>query len=99
MNPHHYLRGFHPTGTIAHFGTAAACSKVLGLNIEEITNALGLAGSLASGINQYEIDGSLVKHLHPGNAARNGILTALLALSLIHILLSRLRQKRDHERI
>ncbi|MGB4367502.1 MAG: MmgE/PrpD family protein [Acetomicrobium sp.] len=79
MNPHHYLRGFHPTGTIAHFGTAAACSKVLGLNIEEITNALGLAGSLASGINQYEIDGSLVKHLHPGNAARNGILTALLA--------------------
>ena len=79
MNPHHYLRGFHPTGTVAHFGTTAACCKVLNLSVEETVNALGLAGSLASGINQYEIDGSLVKHLHPGNAARNGILSALLA--------------------
>jgi len=79
MNPHHYLKGFHPTGTVAHFGTTAACSQILNLSVEETVNALGLAGSLASGINQYEIDGSLVKHLHPGNAARNGILTALLA--------------------
>jgi len=79
MNPHHYLRGFHPTGTVAHFGTTAACCKVLNLSVEETVNALGLAGSLASGINQYEIDGSLVKHLHPGNAARNGILSAMLA--------------------
>ena len=79
MNPHHYLKGFHPTGTVAHFGTTAACCQILNLSVEETINALGLAGSLASGINQYEIDGSLVKHLHPGNAARNGILTALLA--------------------
>jgi len=79
MNPHHYLRGFHPTGTVAHFGTTSACCKVLNLSVEETVNALGLAGSLASGINQYEIDGSLVKHLHPGNAARNGILSAMLA--------------------
>jgi 2-methylcitrate dehydratase PrpD len=79
MNPHHYLKGFHPTGTVAHFGTTAASCKILNLSVEETVNALGLAGSLASGINQYEIDGSLVKHLHPGNAARNGILTALLA--------------------
>jgi 2-methylcitrate dehydratase PrpD len=79
MNPHHYLKGFHPTGTVAHFGTTAASCKILNLSVEETVNALGLAGSLASGINQYEIDGSLVKHLHPGNAARNGILSALLA--------------------
>lgn len=79
INPAHYLRGFHPTGTIATFGTTAAASKILGLSTDQVTNALGLAGSLASGINQYEVDGSVVKHLHPGNAAQNGILAAKLA--------------------
>jgi 2-methylcitrate dehydratase PrpD len=79
INPGHYLRGFHPTGTIAVFGTTAAAAKILGLSAEETVNAFGLAGSLASGINQYEIDGAISKHLHPGNAARNGILSAMLA--------------------
>ncbi len=79
INPSHYLRGFHPTGTIATFGTTAAASKILGLDTDQVCNALGLAGSLASGINQYEVDGSVVKHLHPGNAARNGVLAAELA--------------------
>ena len=79
INPGHYLRGFHPTGTIATFGTTAAAAKILALDAETTVNALGLAGSLASGINQYEIDGSISKHLHPGNAARNGILAAMLA--------------------
>ena len=79
INPGHYLRGFHPTGTIATFGTTAAAAKILGLDAETTVNAFGLAGSLASGINQYEIDGSISKHLHPGNAARNGILAATLA--------------------
>lgn len=79
INPGHYLRGFHPTGTIAVFGTTAAAAQILGLSAEETVNAFGLAGSLASGINQYEIDGAVSKHLHPGNAARNGILSAMLA--------------------
>lgn len=79
INPSHYLRGFHPTGTVAVFGTAVSAGKILGLNAEQMTNAIGIAGSLASGINQYEIDGSIVKHLHPGNAAKNGVLAARLA--------------------
>ncbi|MBC7331159.1 MAG: MmgE/PrpD family protein [Synergistetes bacterium] len=80
INPHHYLKGFHPTGTIAVFGTTVSSAKLLNLNEEQTVNALGIAGSMACGINQYEIDGSNVKHLHPANAARNGILAALLAL-------------------
>ncbi len=79
INPSHYLRGFHPTGTIGHFGTTTVAGRLLGLSEDQLVHALGLAGSLASGINQYEVDGSVVKHLHPGNAARNGILAALLA--------------------
>ncbi len=79
VNPSHYLQGFHPTGTVAHFGTTATAGKLLRLDEGQLVNALGLAGSLASGINQYEADGSVVKHLHPGNAARDGILAALMA--------------------
>lgn len=80
INPQHYLRGFHPTGTIAVFGTTASAAKLLNLTEEQTVNALGIAGSMVCGINQYEIDGSNVKHLHPANAARNGILAALLSL-------------------
>ncbi len=79
INPSHYLKGFHPTGTVATFGTTTAACKLMKMSPEEIAHALGLAGSLASGINQYEVDGSIVKHLHPGNAASNGILAAKLA--------------------
>jgi 2-methylcitrate dehydratase PrpD len=79
INPGHYLRGFHPTGTIASFGTTAAAAKILGLSPDLTVQAMGIAGSLASGINQYEIDGSISKHVHPGNAARNGILASMLA--------------------
>lgn len=79
INPSHYLNGFHPTGTIAHFGTTTTAAVLLGLNDDQLVNALGLAGSMASGINQYEADGTVVKHLHPGNAARDGILAALMA--------------------
>lgn len=79
INPGHYLKGFHPTGTIATFGTTAAAAKILGLSPELTVNALGIAGSMASGINQYEIDGAVSKHVHPGNAAKNGIMSAMLA--------------------
>ncbi len=79
INPEHYLKGFHPTGTVATFGTTVAASKILGLSPRLAVHALGIAGSLASGINQYEIDGAVSKHVHPGNAAKNGILAAMLA--------------------
>ncbi|MDI9369649.1 MAG: MmgE/PrpD family protein [Synergistaceae bacterium] len=79
INPGHYLKGFHPTGTIATFGTTTAAAKILGLTPELAVHSLGIAGSLASGINQYEIDGSVSKHVHPGNAAKNGIMAAMLA--------------------
>ncbi len=79
VNPSHYLKGFHPTGTVGTFGTTIVSASLSGLDADGITSALGIAGSLASGINQYEIDGSYVKHLHPGNAARNGIFATRLA--------------------
>lgn len=75
----HLAKGFHPTGTFGVFGAAAACSKLLGLSPDEIQNALGIAGSSASGIVQFSITGSMVKRIHAGNAAEQGMKSALLA--------------------
>ena len=46
---------------------------------EKIANAIGIAGSLASGIIEYLADGSWTKRLHAGAAAQSGIRAAFLA--------------------
>jgi 2-methylcitrate dehydratase PrpD len=64
------------------FGAPAAAAGVaaaLDLPPEKIANAIGIAGSLASGIIEYLADGSWTKRLHPGAAAQSGIRAALLA--------------------
>lgn len=75
--PSHYDVGWHITGTVGTFGAAAASSRLLGLDPERITHALGLAGTQASGLR--EMFGSMAKSLHVGKAASNGLLSALLA--------------------
>ena len=75
----HYAHGFHPTATTGVFGAAAAAGKILGLDELHMAWAFGIAGSTASGLMEFLSDGSWTKRLHPGLAARNGILSALLA--------------------
>ncbi|MGH9254132.1 MAG: MmgE/PrpD family protein, partial [Vicinamibacterales bacterium] len=78
MNPRHYHeRGWHCTSTIGTIGAAAAAARVLGLEPVEAAHALGIAASSACGLKENL--GSMVKPLHAGMAARNGILAALLA--------------------
>ena len=79
VNPGHRSRGFHSTGTCGTIGAAAAASKAMSLNEEEIANALGLAGTQAAGLLESDHSGSMGKHLHTGRAAQSGILSALLA--------------------
>jgi 2-methylcitrate dehydratase PrpD len=71
--------GFHPTGVCGVFGAAAGVGKVLGLSEEELTMALGIAGSQASGITEFNRDGVWTKRLHPGHAAMCGVLSACMA--------------------
>jgi 2-methylcitrate dehydratase PrpD len=71
--------GFHPVGVIGALGASAAASVTLGLNAQQTTHALGIAGSLASGILEYLTDGAWTKRLHPGWAAQSGVKAALLA--------------------
>lgn len=74
-----HKRGFHTTAIAGIFGTAVASAILLDLNKEQIINALGLAGSFASGVNEFLSNGSNSKVLHIANAIKNGILVAHLA--------------------
>jgi len=73
--------GFHPTAVLGAMGAAAAVSALLGLSKSEFVNALGIAGSMASGIIEYLAEGAWTKRLHPGWAAQSGIRAADLARS------------------
>ncbi|MGD9945267.1 MAG: MmgE/PrpD family protein [Burkholderiaceae bacterium] len=77
VNPAHYERGWHATATLGRFGAAAAAGLLLGLTREQMTAALGLAGTQAAGLK--EVFGSMAKPLHAGQAARDGVMAALLA--------------------
>jgi len=75
--PEHYNVGWHITGTAGVFGAAAAAGRLLGLNEQQMVWALGIAATQSSGLR--EMFGTMCKPFHPGNAARNGLLAALLA--------------------
>jgi 2-methylcitrate dehydratase PrpD len=76
--PSHRERGFHPTGTCGTFGAAAAASRILGLNADQIASAFGIAGSQAAGLYEYINDGTMTIMFHAGRAAQNGVEAALL---------------------
>jgi 2-methylcitrate dehydratase PrpD len=78
MNPRHYHeRGWHCTSSIGTLGAAAAAARILGLEAGAVRNALGIAASAACGFKENM--GSMVKPLHAGLAARNGLMAAQLA--------------------
>src|SRR5947209_19501506 len=73
-------RGFHAPGNTGPFGAAIACGYLLGLDAAKMTNALGIAGSLAGGLLEFaKGDGGMVKRLHLGRASEAGVLAASLA--------------------
>lgn len=77
-HPRPRWRGFHNTATIGVFAAAAVTAVLKGFDEPVVENAFGLAASSASGIRSY-VRGGDVKRIHPGLAARDGILSALLA--------------------
>lgn len=75
--PSHYQLGWHITSTTGVFGAAIAAGILLELDEEQLIWALGIAGTQASGLR--EVFGTMSKPFHPGKAAQNGLLAALLA--------------------
>jgi len=79
VHPQSAQRGFHNTPIAGVFGAAAAVSRLLAFDARRTLDALGLAGSFAGGLREYVAAGADVKRVHPGKAARDGIVCAELA--------------------
>src|ERR1700736_1113848 len=77
LQPGHYKLGFHSTGTVGSLGAAAACARLLGLDAEATTMALGIAGTQAAGLKSQF--GTMCKPFHAGKAAQHGLLAAPFA--------------------
>jgi 2-methylcitrate dehydratase PrpD len=71
--------GFHPTAIFGAVGAAAGVAAALGLNRRQTVDALGVVGSMASGIIEYLAEGAWTKRMHAGWAAQSGYRAALLA--------------------
>ena len=77
ISPNHYGKGWHITSTCGVFGAAGGAGKLLGLDERQIVWALGTASTQSSGL--CECLGTPAKSVSVGNAARNGLWSALLA--------------------
>jgi 2-methylcitrate dehydratase PrpD len=77
VSPWHYAHGWHITSTCGVIGAAAATGKLLGLRAEPMVRAIGLGATQACGL--LESLGTMAKSVSVGDAARNGIVAALLA--------------------
>ncbi len=75
--------GFHGPGLTGAYGAAVAAGHLMKLDAQRMTNALGIAGSLSSGLLAFSKSksGGMVKRLHLGRSAESGVLAARLAES------------------
>ncbi len=75
----HY-RYFHSTATCGTIAAATAASVILGSDPITMTNALGIAATMAAGLwEDINAHAPGVKHIHSGLAAERGIKAATLA--------------------
>ncbi len=74
-----HRQGFHPTAILGAFGASLTASIAYGLSPQQTASALGIVGSMASGIIEYLAEGTWTKRMHPGWAASAGIKSAVMA--------------------
>jgi len=79
IHPATARRGYHNTAIAGVFGATAAVCNLYRLDAAQTLHALGLAGSFSAGIREYLDEGAEIKRIHPGKAARDGLLCADLA--------------------
>jgi 2-methylcitrate dehydratase PrpD len=68
-----HAQGFHPTSVLGTMAATLGIAVARGRNAQQIADALGVAGSMASGIIEYLADGTWTKRMHPGWAAAAGL--------------------------
>jgi len=74
-----FRSGWHPTATLGVLGAAAGAARILDLALDKTATAIAIAASRSAGLRANI--GSMVKPLHCGFAARDGVEAALLAQS------------------
>lgn len=74
-----YYQGFHPTGTCGVFGAAVGAMKLMDLSEEQMVMCLGIAGSQAAGVGEFNSNGAWTMRFHAGHSAMGGVLSAALA--------------------
>ncbi|MEW6124424.1 MAG: MmgE/PrpD family protein [Pseudomonadota bacterium] len=72
-------RGYHTSSLLGAFGTVAAVGALGRAAPAQITDALGIAGTFAAGIQEATRTGSTSKILHGGWGAHSGIIALDLA--------------------
>jgi 2-methylcitrate dehydratase PrpD len=70
---------FHTTGTAGTVAAAVTVGRLLKLNPEQMLNAIGSAGTQASGLWEFLRDAADSKQLHTAHAASTGLSSAYLA--------------------
>jgi len=76
-----FFKKFRTSGMFGPFGSATASAKLLGLDAEQTTNAMGMAGNLGIGLMQWAMEGSDELVTQNGFASCNGIQSAFMARS------------------
>lgn len=77
LNPGIYTLGWHPTAIFGQIGAAVASGKILGLGVDQMANAIGIAASGAGGLRANF--GSMTRGYHAGRMGRCGVEAAFLA--------------------
>jgi 2-methylcitrate dehydratase PrpD len=79
LSPSQLSRGFHPTSAAGPIGAAVAAGSLMGLNSEQMTNALAISASSCGGLTECYKSGGEIKRYHAGTAAAAGVRAAGLA--------------------
>jgi len=74
ISQRHYDDGFHSTGTIGVFGSAAACARLKGLDAVHTARAFAIAASQSAGLR--ENFGTMMKPFQAGHATESGVVAA-----------------------
>ena len=78
MGMGHYIkRGFHSTGTLSGFATVVALAKLKAVDADTLQRTIGIVASMSSGIQRNF--GTMMKPLHSGMAAQNGVIATAMA--------------------
>ncbi|GAG12912.1 unnamed protein product, partial [marine sediment metagenome] len=73
------VSGVSSTWQMGVFGACAAAGRLMGLNLEQMINALGIAYSQTAGNQQAIIEGTMMVRIMQGFTAQNGLMAAILA--------------------